>query len=168
MTSGLPRQVLRPSLLERLTGADATSRPIEDLQIGIRELRREVLHDLRCLLNTRALLADETADYVEVHASLLAYGVPDISGMSLSSEDDVARLQQILTEVIRRFEPRIDPKTVRVEPLVAETKSVKDPVATLQFRVHATLHVEPIRELVTFDTRIEVETGTIRVEDADA
>jgi len=167
MTSGLPRQVLRPSLLERLTGEPTVDRPVEDLQIGMRELRREVLRDLRYLLNTRALLAGETAEYTEVQRSLLAYGIPDISSMSMSSEDDIGRLQRMLTDVIRNFEPRIDPKSVRVEALEVDTKAVT-PVANLQFRVHATLHVEPFRELVTFDTHIEVETGTVRVEDSAA
>lgn len=172
MPSGQPRQVLRPSLLDRLLAGESPQRPLEDLHAGALELRREVLRDLQFLLSTRTTLLGAVAGFQEVGRSVLVYGAPDISSMSAASKDDEKRLTTILTDVIRRFEPRLDPKSIKVEPVPrAERQKPADagnPETLLQFRISAVLHVEPIHEMVTFDTHIEVETGAIRIPEEKA
>lgn len=176
MRSGQPRSVLRPSLLQRLIGEDDQARPTEDLRIGLRELRREVLRDLEALLNTRVALHGSFDDHPEVRDSILAYGMPDVSTFSQSSENDMKHLTDSIADIVRRFEPRLDARSVRVERATDEGAALagpqgtagKEPIGNVRFRIHAVLHVEPLREHVTFDTRIEMETGAVHVAEADA
>jgi type VI secretion system protein ImpF len=173
MRGGQPRSVLRPSLLQRLIGEDGEARPTEDLRIGLRELRREVLRDLEALLNTRVALHGSFDEHPEVRDSILAYGMPDVSTFSQSSENDMKHLTELIADIVRRFEPRLDGRSVRVERATDEAaalsgKPAQEPITNVRFRIHAVLHVEPLREHVTFDTRIEMETGAVHVAEADA
>ncbi|MGE3171976.1 MAG: type VI secretion system baseplate subunit TssE [Planctomycetota bacterium] len=169
-SSGRPRAILRPSLLQRLLAGEDAGRPSQDLRVGLRELRDEVLRDLGLLLNTRATDVGKLAPYPEVADSVLAYGMPDVSSYSPSSDDDIEALMSLIAETIRRFEPRLDPNTVRVEratdlnPLSGGVDSVN----SRSFRIAAMLHVEPIRERIQFDTRVDLDSGTVHVEDAGA
>lgn len=171
MASGQPRSILRPSVLQRLLGGDqAPERPTEDLRIGVRELRAEVMRDLEFLLNTRVGVRG-LEGYPGLSASILAYGMPDLSRFSQSSEGDMQALTQLVADVIRRFEPRLDPKTVVAERALDEAEALgggrrQDPIMEVRLRISAMLHVEPVREFVTFDTRIEMETGAVRVAEA--
>lgn len=172
MANGEPRSVLRPSLLQRLIGSDAEARPTEDLRIGLRELRREVLRDLEYLLNTRVAIQDRLADHPLVAGSILAYGMPDVSAMSQSSEGDMDRLTTTIAEIVRRFEPRLDPRSIKVQRAEDESaqlsgKKSAEPITNVRFRIDAVLHVEPLREYVTFDTRIEMETGVVRIAEVE-
>ena len=64
------------------------------------------------------------------------------------SAADAMRISKILEETIRRFEPRLLPRSIKVEG--TPNSSVDD--FTLGFRISAVLNVDPIREQVSFDT----------------
>ncbi|MCA8951017.1 MAG: type VI secretion system baseplate subunit TssE [Planctomycetes bacterium] len=167
MASGQPRQVLRPSVLERLIGSQDEARANEDLRIGVRELRREVLRDLQFLLNTRGGVSAAANSFKHVRDSIVNYGVPDLSKMTIGSDEDKRRLRAVIADVIGRFEPRIDKKTIAVELIAdGEEDDEEDEIGSIRFRVRAVLDVKPIRETFTFHTEIETETGSILVPEA--
>ncbi|MEE4207122.1 MAG: type VI secretion system baseplate subunit TssE [Erythrobacter sp.] len=82
-----------------------------------RSLRASLMRDLKLLLNTIALESSiDLEDYPNVQSSVVNFGLRDFSGRT--SAVDTARQQaRDLRIAIQRFEPRLDPSTVRVEPL---------------------------------------------------
>lgn len=166
MSSGEPRDVLRPSLFERLAGDESNRRGV-DLRVGVRELRAEVRRDLERLLNCRAVNLGELAAYPEARASVLGYGLPDVTACSQSNADDVKRICGMIEDAVRRHEPRLDPKTIKVEqaPPLKDAQSVEARF-NLRFKIAGMLHVEPIHEAVSFDTSLEFDTGSLAVEES--
>lgn len=164
--SGRPRSVLRPSLLRRLIGGEgAKVRPIEDLRLSLRELRQEVMDDLEELLNTRATDTSAFAELEEARESVLAYGLPDLSRYSPSSEDDLKDLMGLIAETIRRFEPRLESVKVERVRRADQVGNDQEELNRRTFRIDAVLHVEPIRESISFATRVDMDSGTVLVED---
>ena len=166
MSSGEPREVLRPSLFERLAGDESSRRGV-DLRVGVRELRAEVRRDLERLLNCRAVNLGELSAYPEARASVLCYGLPDVTACSQSNVDDVKRICGMIEEAVRLHEPRLDPKTIKVEqaPPLKDAESVEARF-NLRFKIAGMLHVEPIHEAVSFDTSLEFDTGSMAVEES--
>ena len=168
MSRAEPREVLRPSLFERLTSAPDEGRQRGvDLRVGVRELRNEVRRDIERLLNTRTGMLDALVDLPEARASVLAYGLPDFTWATRGSADDTRRICGLIEDVLRRLEPRLDPKTIRVERGQAATIDGNDGRCVLGFRVSAILHVEPIREQVRFDTSIDFDRGQVDIVEVD-
>jgi type VI secretion system protein ImpF len=114
-------------------------------------LRHAVLRDLEHLLNTRREDELIPADYHESAASLLNYGLPDLSVYSLKSAAEQHRLRRSMETALRLFEPRLSNVSVAVEGWDAAK-----PV--LRFRVDAVLVVEPAPEPVVFDTEFSLES----------
>ena len=146
-----PKRPLRPSLLDRLID-DEPDRPGEaapERRHGLAELRATLRRDLQNLLNTRRRFLSWPADLTEVEASVLAYGIPDLTGEKLSSERARQAFLRTIEEVIARFEPRF--KTVKVTSL--EDKDSLE--RTLHFRIEALMYADPYPEPVAFDSRLE-------------
>ena len=81
-----PRERLQPSLLDRLTDdePDKTVEPRDRRVLSLRTLREGVLRDLAWLLNTSNLLSIVAVGKLpHLSSSVLNYGVPDISGVSV-------------------------------------------------------------------------------------
>jgi len=167
LTDAGPREVLRPSIIDRLTSTAAAARARGlDLRIGLRELRNEVRRDLERLLDTRNMVLDDLAPYPEARASVLGYGLPDISSLSQANPDDRRRMCDLIEDTLKRLEPRFDPRSIKVTP-VARSTDGPPPRPRLDFRVSAVLHVEPIREAVLFDTSIDLDRGTVEVTETE-
>jgi type VI secretion system protein ImpF len=120
------RDRLQPSLLDRLLDNEPEHRK-EGLDARVltrQQLRAAVLRDLSWLFNAtrpepeaQSVRKEELALWKSVeHArrSVLNYGMPAFSGVTLASMDK-AVIEQNVAEVIRNFEPRIDPDTLTVE-----------------------------------------------------
>lgn len=168
MSDSRPREVLRPSILDRLAmSREAGQARGLDLGVGLRELRNEVRRDLERLLDTRTLLLADLADYPEARASVLGYGLPDLTSMWQASPDDRRRLCERLEEVLRRLEPRLEPRSIKVTPINPPSSDGPPASPRLDFRVSAVLHVEPIREAVRFDTSIDLERGNVEVTETE-
>ena len=106
-----PKELLQPSLLDRLTDLNPGARTdtLEERVISLRRLRESVIRDLEWLLNTGCLeISGDLGDYPEVRKSVLNYGVPDILGISAGQKDLVAIERQI-RQAILDFEPRLLP-----------------------------------------------------------
>lgn len=157
---------LRPSFWDRLTLApqDVTS---EALRIDARQLVTSVRRDVEKLLNTRRndLLAIERLP--EASSSLLTYGLPDLAMYSGSSSRDRRHICELITEILRRFEPRLLPSTIRVEYVEGGQSVGTVGASSARFRIRGTLHIEPLRQPVTFDTDVDMETSEVHLEDAD-
>jgi len=155
--------ILRPSIIDRLSGRSGGSQGGQFHPIGVRELKQAVARDLEWLLNTRVWLPqtpEELEDLTEGRESLLFYGIPDLSVFSWASPADCQRIAALVEQAIRTFEPRLLARSVRCEILPAADPSDFN----LQIRIEAILHVDPISEQVSFDTKADFDGGGIRIE----
>ncbi len=147
--------ILRHSVLDRLVSRDSGG----DLRIGFHELLQAVRRDIEWLLNTKSVQPYDLEDLPETRESLANYGLPDFSHYSGSSPADCQRIGGLIVQTLRRFEPRLEPNSIRVEHVPASER-----VGTQsRFRIRALLHVDPVREPVVFDTEIEMDSGTVQV-----
>ena len=118
-------------------------------------LKAGVALDLEWLLNTRQNVHRLPQDS-ELQASLLSYGLPDTTSMSLHSQRDRQRLKLAIESTIARFEPRLTQVQVLMESVLAQGH-------ILQFRIEAVLRVDPEPQPVTFNTTLEVNNGQYQV-----
>jgi len=154
--------ILRPSLIDRFTRNPSGGESTFFDGVGLRELKASVARDLEWLLNTRVWMPEhqhEIANLDETRKSVLAYGIPDLSTYSWSSNTDRREIAALIEGVIRTFEPRLESRSVRVE--IVPTNDVDD--FSLKLRIEALLHVDPISEHVTFDSSAEIEAGGLRI-----
>ena len=123
----------------------------------LRELKLSVRRDLENLLNTRQCCVSWPEHLKELKQSLLNYGIPDLTGASLSSAKERDDLCRALQAVIARHEPRF--KSVRVTGL----DNAEPLDRTLRFRIEALLLVDPAPEPIVFDSMQRPATGTFEV-----
>jgi len=139
-----------PSVLDRLL--DDQSEPLQ-AQLsynvhGLGQVKQAVTRDLEALLNTRReRFEDLPPEFTEARQSLVNYGLPDFSALSLQSLEDRNRIRRVLEQTIALFEPRLTRVRVTLEALRAHEQ-------TLRFRIDAMLRVEPAPEPVTFDATL--------------
>jgi type VI secretion system protein ImpF len=153
-----PRERLQPSLLDRLTDDEPgnTAEPRERRVLSLRTLREGVLRDLAWLLNTTNLLSVvDTGKLPHLANSVLNYGVPDLSGNSVSSLD-VTRLERSIRQAIWDFEPRLIRSTVTVRAVAGETEHNK-----LTFEIEADLWAQPYPERLYLKTELDLERGAV-------
>lgn len=153
---------LQPALLDRLIDADPS------VAVGSRErgvvsrlqLRDAVLRDLQRLFNaSHSVPARDAPRNAYVDRSVIRYGLPDFLGASLSTES-TEEIAQALTACIRAFEPRVDPDSLRVTPVVEQGGAVG---CTLLFLVSGELWSHPNRQPLTFTTEFDLDAGTATV-----
>ncbi|MBM4059762.1 MAG: type VI secretion system baseplate subunit TssE [Planctomycetes bacterium] len=153
-----------PSVIERLCAGGQAARGALDLRVDVEAMRAEVLEHVQALLNTRLAEPEGLEGFPECRRSLLAYGVPDLSSYFHGSQQDVQKLLAGIERAIRLFEPRLDPQSLKVE----RVREAGDTGLQLRLRIHAVLRVHPFRSQVVFDTRIEVDTGAVVVQESEA
>jgi type VI secretion system protein ImpF len=156
---------LRPSVLDRLMAAPGAGRGGQHAVIGVQELRDAVRRDLDWLLNTKRWLPHDFEGLPEVKTSLLNYGMPDLSPFSPNSSKDLASLARTIEELIRCYEPRLRPGSVRVSPVGTPAAVPKNGEERERphFRIDAMLCVDPVNEPVSFDTEVDLERRMVSV-----
>lgn len=159
----LKKLTLTPSLLERLIddnpGVSWEER--QENRWGITQLIDALRKDLENLLNTRlGLREDIPDDFQESKASLLMYGVPDLTVFNRNSAQDRRSLVQLIEKTVRTFEPRL--KHVRV--FYRDGGGNKLFEKQLHFTIEGVLLIEPAQERVVFDTQLELNSGTYKIE----
>ena len=154
-------EVLRHTVIDRLAGTGGLRGG--DLRIGVEDLKAAVCRDIEWLLNTKRPLDMELGGFPEAGRSILNYGIPDFSQFSAASGVDCGVLSQMIEEALRTFEPRLEPRSVNVQYL--QTDELTGLQA--QFRIRGILHVDPVREPVSFDTSIAMDSGNIEIKMAD-
>jgi type VI secretion system protein ImpF len=156
------RERLQPSLLDRLTddepGNPRESREQRDFSLS--RLRETVLRDLAWLLNTTNLAAaQDLSAYPEVSGSVLNFGIPDLSGTTLSGTDPAA-LERTLRQAITDFEPRLIRHTLNVRLEVNEGQMTHH---AMTFLIEGDLWAQPVPLRIYLKTEIDLEMGDVTV-----
>lgn len=159
MNPGARHTTILPSVLDRLL--DDAPDQLSGSERALFELsafRRSLARDLESLLNTRLMPEDElAAKFPRAGASMLRYGIPDLSGISLLNPDDRELLREQLRRAIEVHEPRLS--RVRIS-LDAPRESERH----LRFRVDAVLKIHPHRPPVTFDATLQLSSNVYKVQ----
>jgi len=156
-----PKEHLQPSLLDRLTdlNPDGKTDTLDERVISFRRLRESVMRDLEWLLNTGRLeITSELDDYPEVRKSVLNYGIPDISGVSVVSKDSES-IEEEIRQAILDFEPRIIPGTLKVAIAIDETKMNQN---TMTLEIQGELWWQPLPERFYLKATLDPELGRFR------
>ncbi len=153
---------LQPSLLDRLTddepGKLEESR--EKRVISATRLRDCVARDVSWLLNCVSLdVSTDLDDYPDVARSVLNFGIPDLTGVSLSGINSET-LQRQIKDVILAFEPRLTASTLRVT--VNSNQKRMDRQA-LRFNIESEMWAQPIPLSLYLKTEVDLETGNFKV-----
>jgi type VI secretion system protein ImpF len=160
-----PRERLQPSLLDRLTDdePDSTAEPRERRVLSLRTRRQGVLRDLAWLLNTTNLLSVvDTGKMPHLANSVLNYGVPDLSGISVSSLN-LDKLERAIRQAIWDFEPRLIRGTVTVSAVSGKVDHNK-----LTFEITGDLWAQPYPERLYLKTELDLERGVVMLAEVGA
>ena len=157
---------LQPSLLDRLTNDHPGHRndPPETRFISEKGLRESVLRELRWLFNAAGPLRDiDPARYPHAAKSVLNYGLPCFVG-GYAASIDMARLQASIRQAIVRFEPRILPSSIEIEPDPASHVALSH----ISLIIRGLLWFRPAPLAIVLRTQIDLEQGGVTVNDAGA
>lgn len=154
------RERLQPSLLDRLTD-DEPDKLVESRErrvMSLRTLREGVLRDLAWLLNTTNLFSvTDHHGLPHLVNSVLNYGIPDISGTSISSMNIVA-LERAIRQAIWDYEPRLIRSSV-----IITSQSDRDSANTVLFDIEADMWAQPYPERLYLKTELDLDSATIRL-----
>ncbi len=131
------------------------------LIISSRRLKECVKRDLSWLLNTVNLESVvDLEPYPAVAESVLNYGMPDLTGITVANIDTRA-LERKVTEIILKYEPRIIEKSLSV------TISRKDEMSNraIRFDIECDIWARPMPEHVRLNSELDLTTGAIAVAD---
>lgn len=160
-----PRERLQPSLLDRLTDdePDQAAESRERRVMSVRTLREGVLRDLAWLLNTTNLFSVSPRHGLPHLAnSVINYGMPDLSGASLSGMN-TAELERAIRQAIWDFEPRLMRASVQVRVAPGDPGSNK-----LMFEIEADMWAQPYPERLYLKTELDIDLASIRLTESGA
>lgn len=149
-----------PSVFDRLLDYEPKNKheAPKSASISLRELKDSVKRDLEWLLNARCY-PDEIDDALEeVPKSVVAFGLPDFTGLSAKSSNELSGLEESIELAIRTFEPRFKDLKITVEPISNTDR-------TLRFKIEAYLDTDPTPEPITFDTVLALGSGDFEVKE---
>ena len=161
-----PRERLQPSLLDRLTDDEPDQRvePRERRVLSIRTLREGVLRDLAWLLNTTNLLSvSDVQNLPHVSNSVINYGMPDISGISVAGLN-LADLERCIRQAIWDFEPRLVRSSVSVKAIASSAGENNK----IMFEIEADMWAQPYPERLYLKTELDIDRATIRLSESAA
>ena len=154
-----PNSPVSLSLLDRLTDEEPKS-PTAEAQLtraeSVRALKDGVRRDLEWLLNSRRCPIEPAPSAKELWRSVYCYGLPDITGVSLSKGEDRNKMARMVETVVATFEPRLLNVTVSMKPVAQDSH-------VLRFQIEALLRTEPAPSRVFFDTTLELTKGEYEV-----
>jgi type VI secretion system protein ImpF len=157
-----PRERLQPSLLDRLIddAPEKTQESREQRVFSLSRLRDAAMRDLAWLLNTTNLASgQDISAYPEVADSVVNYGIPDLSGMTVSGTD-VAALERALRQAIADFEPRILRHTLSVRLEMNEGQMSHN---AMTFLIEGELWAQPVPLRLYLKTEIDLDIGDVKV-----
>lgn len=148
-------------LLDRLIDLEPENRAEAPMprSESLRRLRNAVKRDLEYLLNTTRLPVELPEGCPESAKSVLTFGLPDVSGISLQDVASEQRLFKGLETAIELFEPRLS----RVRVTCAE--AVGPAQHSITFHVEALLMIDPAPERIAFDTVLDITKGAYSVKE---
>lgn len=152
MATKRAENLVTQSLLDRLCDVDDWP---NTRQQSMRLYRESVKRDVEYLLNTRCPPIPELSLYPKASASVMNFGLPDVSAYSESSQDQ-SSLTAALLQTLRRFEPRIQAPRV----MVVRTETLS---RSLRFHIEGRIQFDTQVENIEFDTVLELTRGEYEV-----
>lgn len=155
---------LQPSLLDRLTddAPDKNNESREQRVLSLRQLRLSVLRDLSWLLNSASFDSMvDLAEYPFVAHSVINYGTPALSGVTLTSID-AQKIESKVKQAITDFEPRILAESLKVELTMADQQMSHK---ALSFKIEGDLWAQPLPVHLFIRSDLDLETGEVTVKD---
>lgn len=123
-------------------------------------LRGTVKRELAWLLNTTNFGATTSLErYPRVEDSVLNYGLPDMTGKAVHRRSVLQRAREI-RDAVRRFEPRIDPRTLVVDMVERDDRDHKV-TFVIQGDITAATQAMPVK----LYTRIDPDSAAVEVEE---
>lgn len=123
-----------------------------------RALKNTVRREMNWLLNTTNFAATTDLEpYPQIKTSVLNFGVPDLAGKALTRAVVQTRAREI-REAIVAFEPRMSPRDLEVEPLMAADR-VNAVTYVIRGDITAAVEAMPVE----FKTDVELDTATVVV-----
>jgi type VI secretion system protein ImpF len=141
------------SVLDRLMAVEDW--PTTRMQ-SVRFFRDSLKRDLEWLLNTRQPPLLQLASYPLAKATVINYGLPDITSMGLLNVSDHRTLRAAVETCIRNFEPRLTDVHVTMETSGAIDRR-------LRFHIEGNMLLDPSPEEITFDTVLDLASGEYKV-----
>lgn len=121
-------------------------------------LRATIRRDLAWLLNTMSYESgQDLSDYPETRTSTINYGVRDFAGRTRETTSLREQAREI-RDAIKAFEPRLDPKSLRVHPAPDPNSSGKA-VFVIEAEMTGLPNLAPVR----FQTQIDSDTAAVEV-----
>lgn len=157
-----PKEQLQPSLLDRLTDHNPSQREESRTHriISHKQWRQLILRDLGWLFNTGRLQTVCSLDaHEQVKSSVLNYGSPELTGVSIASLSKT-ELEQNIRQTIIQFEPRLIEQTLQVTVSTTERESALNAV---WFVIEGELWSHPIPVQLYLKTEVDLDTGTVCV-----
>lgn len=149
-------EIIMP-FLDRLTTLTESEKDSRDEHLPpVRKLKRKLGRDLEWLFNTRAN-REVPPEYKDAYASVMNYGLPDVSNLSMSNVRDKQRLEKAIELAINTFEPRLTGVQVRLVNDGSEGSK------RVRYHIDAMLRLEPMPERISFDTDLDVLSGQYEV-----
>jgi type VI secretion system protein ImpF len=158
MAELMPRELLQPCLLDRLTDDDPQN-PHESRHervVSLKQFRQAVLRDLRMLLNAKRRPPEDPIYAFELAArSVLNYGIPEIYGHTASTIEP-AEMEKLIREALETFESRIAPNSLAVRVIIPEKSGA---VRSVLFEIAGDLWAHPAPDHLLVETELDLESG---------
>ena len=153
---------LRQQLQQQLDQVRAQLSVLTTSVSSLKEIRACVKRDLDWLLNASQYSPQEDLEgYPDVACSVLNYGMPDLTGKTVSGFDQ-RHMERLLKQVIVNFEPRILRNTLTVRVIADKTLFEHN---ALVFEIEGELWAEPQPLHLHLRTEFELENGNVSVFD---
>ena len=149
-----------PSVLDRLLDDAPDQTKGAFLTFTLPDFKAALARDLESLLNTRVIYSDEfITKYPQSTKSVVNYGIPDLSSLSLLNPDH----RELLREQIRRA---IENHDKRLHDVKVNFSTEGNTERLLRFRVDAMLKIHPYRPSVSFDATLQLSSNAYQVRGA--
>lgn len=159
-------EVFMPCLLGRLIDQNPEQKTeVFTRGISLKQLKQNILWNIELILNSRSHpTSDVWADDPAVTDSVLGMGVSDFCGLSHSATAR-EKLRQEIIHQLSVFEPRLEKDSLEVNYIHSNDEKNSDSV--LELEIFAWISVETVREELVFRSRLDLESGTATLNNAD-
>jgi len=123
---------------------------------SVRFFKDALRRDLEWLLNTRQPPMPEINGYPAAKASVINFGLPDITSLGLLSASDHRSLRIAIEQCLRNFEPRLTDVHVTLQETDTGDRR-------LRFHIEGNMKLDPAPEEISFDTVLELSSGEYKV-----
>lgn len=143
------------SVLDRLFDAhpDQMHDQPESPSETVTNLRAAVRRDVENLLNARRPWRSLTRTALQI--SPMGFGISDFTAGAFNDVREREVLRQEIEEVIQRFEPRLAQVQVQLAEEISPLRAI------LALRINALLLIDPLPELISFDTLVDTTTADV-------